>query len=380
MCIIRIIKKVMIVVIMAGVVVPVVSRGAALPSARAEEIPYVALAEAEEISVDEQRTLNAQLFDAVVSHRSSKKRMQLVLRQGADPNACYDFGYTALWPAACNAYLDKVQILIAAGADLNQKDEDGDTPLNVIIRGVICSSPCGDECLCFSPCKWCGRRYFSFCRCCNCFCYTPCPEYCLATDEYPQESRLAVIEELIKAGADLNVQDNHGQTALVNAVACSDVYIKHRAIQLLIAAGADEALLTNNGLTALSLARSWAPTAGDVRGLAFEPLTQALKDRDNLVETCRLEHEQGQPTKKFQGAYGYLLGVKDSDGPLPFSPLATIFIQYLPSYNPVAEAKQRAVYATERQRKRAEQTRARALEFRRREREEHASCGCCSVQ
>jgi len=65
---------------------------------------------------------------------------------------------------------------------------------------------------------------------------------------------------------------------------------------------------------------------------------------------------------------------------LAITSLAKLFIAYLPASDPVVVARKRAVYATERQRIRAEQTRAWALVLRRQERERHVLGECCSIQ
>ena len=57
------------------------------------------------------------------------------LAAGTDVNAKNDGGYTPLHYAAFNGHKEIVELLIAKGADVNAKNVDGETPLDWAISG-----------------------------------------------------------------------------------------------------------------------------------------------------------------------------------------------------------------------------------------------------
>ena len=61
--------------------------------------------------------------------RGDKEFVELLISAGADVNAKNNDGDTPLHFAASRDY-KKVQMLLSAGADVNAKDKNGDTPLH----------------------------------------------------------------------------------------------------------------------------------------------------------------------------------------------------------------------------------------------------------
>lgn len=118
-------------------------------------------------------------------------------------------GMTILMREASMGYLPDVNELIHAGANVNAKDSQGQTPLMYAVR------------------EYAGR--------------------------YPANP--AVVQALIKAGADVNAEDKTGRTALIHAVGSDvSVYINPKVIEALLQAGADPNKVDIKGRTALTQA------------------------------------------------------------------------------------------------------------------------------
>jgi ankyrin repeat protein len=126
--------------------------------------------------------------------------LQVLIAAGADVNLTDDDGRTALSLAASSEHLPVVQALIAAGANVNLTDDDG-----------------------WSALHWAGAAGY-----------------------------LPVVQALIAAGAVVDLTDECGRTALHLAATAGNLAV----VQALIAAGADVNLTDEGGMTALSLAAS----------------------------------------------------------------------------------------------------------------------------
>jgi uncharacterized protein len=157
-----------------------------------------------------------------------------LLEKGARPNAKSEYGRTAAHYAAVPAILE---LLAAKGADLNQRDDLGMTPLAVLVDEEFdldreaeplvvtflklgADVNLGDE-----------------------FGVTPLMR---AAEHQPA----AVVKLLQDKGAKVNARDSDGWTALMKAVVAD----KGETVVLLLKGGADVALATKEGETALSLA------------------------------------------------------------------------------------------------------------------------------
>ena len=132
-------------------------------------------------------------------NKSATATVIWLLGKGADVNVKVR-GDTPLHNATFHGRLEIVQKLIKAGADVNLRNNQGDTPL-----------------------------------------------YRAALDKAADNNRLEIIQELIKAGADVNLRNNEGDTPLSKATFHGRLEI----VQKLIKAGADVNLRNNQGDTPL---------------------------------------------------------------------------------------------------------------------------------
>lgn len=140
--------------------------------------------------------------------KESAELAKLLIEAGADVNARDNSGETALMQAVRGENLDTMKLLINHGADVNAQDNQGETAL------MKCVSIGEEE-----------------------------------------------IKLLIEAGADVNIKDNEGKTALIHAAIRGPSFI----VQLLLENGADININDNNSKTALM----YAEERGTERAIAL---------------------------------------------------------------------------------------------------------------
>jgi ankyrin repeat protein len=155
-------------------------------------------------------------------------------------NAKNDDGLTALMIAAYEGQADRVKDLIAAGADINAKDNYHETALLkavFVARQQVYYLPPQAP----SPAQQVGLLNFNATT---------------GMKGYRQidagAGNLDCVEALIAAGADLNAKDRDGMTALIESSEQNNV----SCVKALIAAGADVNIRDRNGDTALMLANA----------------------------------------------------------------------------------------------------------------------------
>lgn len=145
-------------------------------------------------------------------HAGGPQTLRALLRSGADPNAVVA-GSHGFVPVLCLAVESAQQsgtanlaLLLAAGADAQRRDDDGNTALHYALMALRCDA-----------------RHFD-----------------------------ATLALLVEAGLPLDAVNRHGMTALHLAAKTSNTH----AIGALLDAGADRRLVSSRGYTPLQLAQT----------------------------------------------------------------------------------------------------------------------------
>jgi len=169
--------------------------------------------------------------DSAIHFARTPHTVQFLLDHGADINSKNNEGSTPIHCAITRNYVDTfettmdiLKLLLDHGADINSKDCKGNTPLHYACCDFLLNFQIPDT----------PEVHDSFYR--GCFC-TKC-----------QKERL---KYLIAHGADVNAQNEMGQTALHLAVVS---YVCDDVIDYLTKHGADLNLRDRNGMTVLDLA------------------------------------------------------------------------------------------------------------------------------
>jgi len=185
--------------------------------------------------------------------------VQALIAAGADVNKQDNNGFTALiYTSANNQYLivneniteqlGIVQTLIAAGADVNKQTEHGDTALlaatNInIVEALIAAGADVNK----QDNRFKSTALIGIITSTNS--YVVANENDAGTVSAIRLIQLAMVKALLAAGADVNIRNNQGKTALMFAV--DIIYVP--IVEALIAAGADVHIKDKFGNTALML-------------------------------------------------------------------------------------------------------------------------------
>ena len=162
----------------------------------------------------------------VAASKMNKETVQLLIENSTNIDLRNNKGRTALHKALQRGQIDIIQLILNHGADVDALDDDGSTPLHLAIPE---ESLTGSE-----------VSLASFGE--------------IVISEARQEAGLKAVQLLLRHGADINLQDQMGQTALHKASQRGHVGI----IKLMLDHNVDMDALDHDGSTPLHLAISKA--------------------------------------------------------------------------------------------------------------------------
>jgi ankyrin repeat protein len=254
------------------------------------------------------------LFNAVAAKDAA--RVSELIAAGADVNAKDDFWRTPLHVAAGMGSTEIVEKLIEAGANIHARDGDGDTPLHyaakfgtentvVVLIDARANVNARDE----------GS-------------WTP-------LHEAIRFGNPAMVKPLLEAGADANARDGDGRTPLHYAAWHISQVHDSGIINTLIEAGADVNVMDNGGKTPRHYATERGKDAiikilSEVENRNAKVLEQALKEGTSMQKEDRRMY--GAIVQETQtGQYGFL----STDHPLSYG--SPVFVPLDDTYRPTGE-------------------------------------------
>ncbi|CAH0387286.1 unnamed protein product [Bemisia tabaci] len=213
------------------------------------------------------------LHEAAISWRGIAETVEILLEHGADIHKVTDNDETALHLASERAHAAVLDVLLKNGADVNALNGDGLTALHVVGReehdvpydavrvllkhgaDVNCRSPSGETPLHMSVQRW-AKRHKKVLRLLlesgadvNAACDKGMTPLHIAAGGKGLEDRVKLVKLLLKYKADVNKKNVAGETALHRASWKGH----HHVEEVLLSKGADINLLNNLGQTALDL-------------------------------------------------------------------------------------------------------------------------------
>jgi ankyrin repeat protein len=218
-----------------------------------------------------------------------EEQIKVLLKAGANPDAKTSEGHTPLMAAAAVRKLEMVRVLLEVGADVNARSENGVTALLQVLRRESVPATFHP-----SPSSEVIRVLIAYGADVNVSCQGQACGGNLSVGE--TALLLAVrfrdaesVGLLLEAGADTEVRDARGRTALlwagIREDGCSREYASPEIIRLVVEAGADV------NVQAVYRGNEAMFVCEDSRHISDTPLLQAVRRGD--VETVRLLVQHG---------------------------------------------------------------------------------------
>ena len=182
--------------------------------------------------------------------------LKYLVDAGIDLNQQDGYGDTVLYSACLHSTTKLVKYLIDKGADVNKQDNEGRNPLGRIYSNTD-PQIVKDLLEAGSNVNMQGKSRPSLVR--------------IADGEY-SDNALTNMKMLVEAGADINIQDQYGQTPLMRAVWRENKdFVKY-----LCDAGADFEIKDNSGKTAYDYANGKSEILGIMQNAKLEALQKAV--------------------------------------------------------------------------------------------------------
>ncbi|KAH7425341.1 hypothetical protein KP509_11G050100 [Ceratopteris richardii] len=199
-----------------------------------------------------------------VASRGHSNLIEEFLRRGRDPNKTDYSGRTPLHIAAANGFLECVEVLLHNGADPNIEDDDGIVPLWEAIH---------------------ARHEYVAKVLWNHGARLTCDKEGEFLCKAVENGNLAVLQDLMKYGADINGTNADGSTALHIAVATGDL----NAVEFFIDNGADVGKADGEGLSSMDLAKQQGQE--DILNALIEKHSMPNKEDQERKERARDEEQ-----------------------------------------------------------------------------------------
>ena len=222
--------------------------------------------------------------------------VQKLLDKGADVNLYDENGETALM-SACLGYhnLEIVKKLLDKGADVNLQNKDGETALMMTCRTFEC-----DECdKCDeNDCNKCHTNFVEIAqklldKGADVNLQSNEGETALMISVTSYRCKKELVHKLLDKGADVNLQDKNGKTALMNVH--EDVEI----VKKLLDKGADPTLKDKNGFSALSNAIFFYSKEILEIYIAYYLSKNLIKDLNEILYRYRIENTEYKKLLEF---------------------------------------------------------------------------------
>jgi len=207
-------------------------------------------------------SLNNQLVEA--SNMGNLEQVKSLIKQGADINFKSNAGITALMKASQGGDLEIVKLLIKSGADIHIKNKRGQTALTwtagfgrlEVAKFLIKSGADVKDYSAYMALQFAifdkNTKYVKLLVDGGVDVNTiPDDESFTPLMKASQKGYFDIVKILVSAGADVNVKDKYGQTALILTASWPTGFDRLDIVKLLIEAGADVNIKNNYGYTAL---------------------------------------------------------------------------------------------------------------------------------